>query len=161
LTAQEVYDLRIREGKKSSAPETAEIRRAITMSEQNKAASGAAFEVWSNGDLDRLDAFIAVDVIHHDPYDPYRADGLAGMKKLIRKNRNLYPDLRILIEDQIAEGDKVATRWIASMTHNGKQVTLRGITIDRFEKGKIVEAWRNMDMLGLRQQTGAVAVANE
>jgi len=127
------------------------------MSEQNKAASRAAFEVWSNGDLDNLDTFIAVDVIHHDPYDPYGADGLSGMKKLIRKNRNLYPDLRILIEDQIAEGDKVATRWIASMNHNGKQITLRGITIDRFENGKIVEAWRSMDMLGLRQQSGALA----
>lgn len=125
------------------------------MSEQNKAASGVAFEVWSSGALDRLDEFIAVDVIHHDPYDPFGADGLAGMKKLIRKNRDLYPDLQISIEDQIAEGDKVATRWIASMTQNGKRVTLRGVTIDRFDDGKIVEAWRCMDMLGLRQQTAA------
>jgi predicted ester cyclase len=123
------------------------------MSERNKTASGVAFEVWSSGALDRLDEYIAVDVIHHDPYDPFGADGLAGMKKLIRKNRDLYPDLQISIEDQIAEGDKVATRWIASMTQNGKRVTLRGVTIDRFDDGKIVEAWRCMDLLGLRQQT--------
>jgi predicted ester cyclase len=131
------------------------------MFEQNKAASRIAFEVWSSGDLDRLDTFIAPDVVHHDPYDPYGADGLAGMKKLIKKNRNIHPDLQITIEDQIAEGDKVATRWIATMTHSGIVVTLKGITIDRFENGKIVEAWRSMDMLGLLQQTGAVASINE
>src|SRR5262249_55328709 len=85
------------------------------MSEQNKATSRVAFEVWSSGDLDRLDTFIAPDVVHHDPYDPYGADGLTGMKKLIKKNRNIHPDLQITIEDQIAEGDKVATRWIATM----------------------------------------------
>ena len=131
------------------------------MSEQNKAASRVAFEVWSSGDLDRLDAFIALDVVHHDPYDPYGADGLTGMKKLIEKNRNIHPDLQITIEDQIAEGDKVATRWIATMTHSGKVVTLNGVTIDRFENDKIVEAWRSMDMLGLLQQTGSVASTNE
>lgn len=131
------------------------------MSEQNKAASRVAFEVWSSGDLDKLDKFIAPDVVHHDPYDPYGADGLTGMKKLIKKNRNIHPDLQITIEDQIAEGDKVATRWIATMTHIGREVTLKGITIDRFENGKIVEAWRSMDMLGLLRQTGVVASTNE
>jgi predicted ester cyclase len=131
------------------------------MSEQNKAASRVAFEVWNSGDLDKLDTFIAPDVVHHDPYDPYGADGLIGMKKLIEKNRNIHPDLQITIEDQIAEGDKVATRWIATMTHVGQVVTLRGITIDRFENDKIVEAWRSMDMLGLLQQTGAVASPNK
>jgi predicted ester cyclase len=131
------------------------------MSERNKAASRVAFEVWSSGDLDRLDTFIAPDVVHHDLYDPYGADGLTGMKKLIKKNRNIHPDLQITIEDQIAEGDKVATRWIATMTHSGKVVTLKGITIDRFENDKIVEAWRSMDMLGLLEQTGSVASTNE
>lgn len=127
-----------------------------TMVERNKAASRVAFEVWNTGQLDRLDGFIAHDVVHHDPYDPNGAQGLAGMKRTIKKNREINPDLTIVVEDQIAEGDKVATRWTATMTQNGKKVSLRGITIDRFENGQIVEAWRNMDMLGLLQQTGAV-----
>jgi predicted ester cyclase len=126
------------------------------MVERNKAASRVAFEVWNTGQLDRLDGFIAPDVVHHDPYDPNGAQGLAGMKRTIKKNREMNPDLTIVVEDQIAEGDKVATRWTATMTQNGKKVSLRGITIDRFENGRIVEAWRNMDMLGLLQQTGAV-----
>jgi predicted ester cyclase len=122
------------------------------MSEQNKAASRVAFEVWNTGAVDRLEQYIATDVVHHDPYDPNGANGLAGMKKTIRRNREITPDLRITIEDQVAEGDKVATRWTATMTRQGKKVSLKGITIDRFENGKVVEAWRIIDMLGLQQQ---------
>lgn len=125
------------------------------MSEENKAAARVAFEVWSSGDLERLDRIVSAHVLHHDPYDPHGTEGLQGMKKSITKNRNRYPDLRFAIDDQIAEGDKVATRWTARMTRHGKSVTLRGITIDRFENGRIIEAWRSMDMLGLLQQSAA------
>jgi predicted ester cyclase len=125
------------------------------MSERNKAAARVAFEVWSTGDLDRVDEYIAPDVAHHDPYDPHGAEGLVGMKKTIKRNRSIYPDLQMTVEDQVAEGRKVATRWTATMTHEGKKVTLRGITIDRFENNRLVEAWRCMDMLGLVRQTGA------
>jgi predicted ester cyclase len=124
------------------------------LSERNKAAARVAFEVWCNGDLDRLDEFIDANVVHHDPYDPHGAEGLIGMKKTIRRNRSIYPDMRITIEDQLAEGNKVATRWTATMTHEGKRVSLKGITIDRFERDRIVEAWRSMDMLALLRQTG-------
>jgi predicted ester cyclase len=128
----------------------------IAVYEKNKAAARMAFEVWNNGDLERLDRFVSPTVVHHDPYDPHGSEGLVGMKKSITRNRTAYPDLHISIEDQIAEGDKVATRWTSTMTHKGKRVTLKGITIDRFENGMIVEAWRSMDMLGLLQQTGAI-----
>jgi len=127
------------------------------MSERNKAAARVAFEVWSTGDLDRLDESIAPDVVHHDPYDPHGTEGLIGMKKTIKRNRSIYPDLHMTVEDQVAQGDKVATRWTATMTHEGKKVTLKGITIERFENNKIVEAWRCMDMLSLLRQTGAIA----
>ena len=126
------------------------------MSEQNKAAARAAFEAWNTGELSLLDQYIAAGVIHHDPYDPNGAHGLAGMKSSIRRNRENTPDLTITIEEQIAEGNKVATRWTATMTRQGKKVSLKGVTIDRFENGKIVEAWRTIDMLALLQQTGAI-----
>ena len=122
------------------------------MSERNKAAARAAFEVWSRGTLEDLDRFVSPTVVHHDPYDPHGAEGLAGMKKTIERNRARYPDLQITVEDQLAENDKVATRWTSTMTHDGKQATLKGITIDRFERGMIVEAWRNIDMLAFLRQ---------
>lgn len=127
------------------------------MSDQHKMASRTAFEVWSTGDLGKLDAFVSPNVLHHDPYDPYGAEGLAGMKRTIEASRSRYPDLRIAVDDQLAEGDRVATRWSATMTHDGKRITTTGITIDRFEHGKIVEAWRSRDMLGLMRQTSAIS----
>src|SRR3954464_6377588 len=72
-----------------------------------------------------------------------------------------FPDFRSVIEDQIAEGDKVVTRWRASGTHQGEfrgiaptgnKITVTGIGIFRFsEDGKVVESWDSMDQLGMMQ----------
>ena len=135
------------------------------MSEENKAAARAVFEIWSTGELDGLDELVAADVVHHDPYDPHGAAGLDGMKRTIELNRAAFPDMRLEVEDQVAEGDKVVTRWRGEMTHlgelggvapSGNHVTITGITIDRFQEGKIVEAWRSMDTLGLMRGIGAL-----
>lgn len=135
------------------------------MSEENKAAARAVFEVWGTGELERLDDLVAPNVVHHDPYDPHRDQGLEGMKQTIELNRAAFPDMRLTVEDQVAEGDKVVTRWTGEMTHlgelggaapSGNRVTISGITIDRFQGGKIVEAWRSMDTLGLLRQIGGL-----
>jgi steroid delta-isomerase-like uncharacterized protein len=134
------------------------------LSESNKAIAREEFDVWSSGELKRLDPLVATDVVHHDPYDPNASDGLDGLKRTIETNRRAFPDLEITVEDQIAEGDKVATRWTATMTHagelgglapTGNRITLRGMTIERFEDGKVVEAWRSMDTLAVRDAIGA------
>ena len=136
------------------------------MSERNKAASRAVFGIWMTGELDRLGEFVADDVVHHDPYDPHGDEGIEGHRKTIAANRRAFPDIEITIEDQVAEGDRVATRWTAAMTHtgelggrsaSGKRVRISGITVERFEGGKVVEAWRCMDTLGLLQRIGAVS----
>jgi hypothetical protein len=61
----------------------------------NKAAARAVFEVWSTGEIDWLDEYVAPDVLHHDPYDPHAADGLAGMKRTIALNRTAFPDMQL------------------------------------------------------------------
>ena len=135
------------------------------LSEQYKGTARAVFDVWSSGQLERLDELVAPDVVHHDPYDPNGAEGLVGMKRTIQANRSAFPDMQLTVEDQIAEADKVVTRWRGEMTHSGdlagvpptgRRVAINGITIDRFEDGKIVEAWRSMDMLRLLQGIGAL-----
>ena len=135
------------------------------MSEHNKAAASAVFDVWSTGAIERLDDLVAPDVVHHDPYDPNAASGLVGMKRTIELNRTAFPDMRLIAEDQVAEDDKVATRWRGEMTHlgelggarpTGNRIVISGITIDRFENGMIVEAWRSMDMLKVLQGIGAL-----
>jgi predicted ester cyclase len=148
-----------------------EARTAVTNSdtlERNKAVARAVFDVWSTGDVERLDGLVASHVVHHDPYDPHAAAGLGGMKRTIEMNRNVFPDMRLTVEDQVAEGDKVVTRWRGEMTHagalagaapTGRRVTITGITIDRLEGGRIVEAWRSMDTLGLLRGIGALGAA--
>jgi predicted ester cyclase len=131
--------------------------------EHNKAVARAVFDAWSTGELERLDELVAADVVHHDPYDPNGADGLAGMKRTIKLNRAAFADMRLTVEDQVAEGDRVVTRWRGEMTHTGdlggvaptgRRVSITGITIDRFEDGKVVEGWRSMDTLGLLRGIG-------
>jgi ketosteroid isomerase-like protein len=124
------------------------------VSERNKAIAREVFDIWGSGDLDRLDELVSADVVHHDPYDPHGADGLSGMKATIASNRERFGDLRLTVDDQVAEGDRVATRWTCTMSHEGRSISITGITIDRFEGGKIVEAWRSMDALGLANQLG-------
>jgi steroid delta-isomerase-like uncharacterized protein len=152
----------------ASVPVLGSMSPLETMSEHNKEVARAVFDVWSTGAVERLDGLAARDVLHHDPYDPNAADGLGGMKRTIELNRRAFPDMRLIVEDQVAEGDKVATRWRGEMTHlgalagappTGRRVTLSGITIDRFEDGKIVEAWRSMDMLNLLRELGVLETA--
>ena len=70
-----------------------------------------------------------------------------------------------VIDEQLAEGDLVASRWTGRGTHQGelmgipptgKQVTVSGITISRVKNGKVVEEWSNWDTLGMLQQLGVV-----
>jgi ketosteroid isomerase-like protein len=73
---------------------------------EHKAAARAVFDVWSTGETERLDGLIAPDVVHHDPYDPHGAEGLAGMKRTINLNRSAFSDMRLTVEDQVAEDEK-------------------------------------------------------
>ncbi len=80
--------------------------------------------------------------------------------------KSAFPDMSATIEDVIAEGDKVVTRWTIRGTHQGeieefgpptgKQVEIKGITIHRIEDGKIAEEWERYDNLSVMQQLGIV-----
>jgi len=70
------------------------------------------------------------------------------------------------VDDMVAEGDKVATRWTMRARHTGhfmgvaptgRELAFSGTVIDRFVDGKVVEAWETVDMLGLMRQLGATA----
>ena len=72
-----------------------------------------------------------------------------------------FPDVTVTIQDQIAEGDKVVTRWTAQATHQGefmgipptgKQVTVKAIHIHQIVDGKISALWEEFDMFGRMQQ---------
>lgn len=123
-------------------------------------------EVMSGGKLGLLDELVAADYVDHDPANPPDLPaGREGLKQLVSGYRAAFPDVKMTVEDQIAQGDKVVTRWTARGTHKGdlmgisatgKQVTITGIFIDRVAGGKLVESWANWDTLGMLQQLGAV-----
>jgi len=133
--------------------------------EENKADTRRAIEeFWNQGNMALLDEFWAPNYINHDPTNPEVRD-LEGFKQWVIAARTAFPDFNVIIDDLIAEGDKVVTRWTFRGTHKGefgkipatgKQVTFTGITISRFVDGKTVESWWSDDDLGLLQQLGVI-----
>jgi steroid delta-isomerase-like uncharacterized protein len=139
------------------------------MSDQNKAIARRALELFTSGDLDEMDQLVSEDAVDHDPQNPNAGiHGPEGAKRTAAIYRGAFPDLQITVEDQLAEGDKVVTRWtavgtqdgdLAGLPASGRSTTVTGITIDRIAGGKIVESWGNWDTLGMMQQLGAVPAA--
>ena len=122
-------------------------------------------EVFSRGKLELVSELFSTDYVGHPSgYDtPVR--GPQGVKEYVGDLRAGVSDLTFTIEDQIAEGDKVATRWIASGTHDsellgipstGRSASITGITIQRLSDGLVVEGWTDLDLMGLLQQLGVI-----
>ena len=136
------------------------------MSAENKALARRLLEeAFNAGRLDVAEELVASDFVGHAPSLPEEVRGPAGLKELIAGYRTAFPDIHVTIEDQIADGDRVVTRWSAKGTHQGelmgmpatgKQATVTGITIDRIADGRIAESWNNWDTLGMMQQLGAI-----
>jgi steroid delta-isomerase-like uncharacterized protein len=136
------------------------------MSDANKNVVRRLFEeVWSKGNLSVADQLFAPTYTHHDPSTPDVGRGPESEKLRATLYRTAFPDLRLTIEDIIAEGETVMARWSCRGTHKGdlggiaptgKQFTISGISIARFDSGKMVEGWINWDALGLMQQLGVV-----
>jgi steroid delta-isomerase-like uncharacterized protein len=136
------------------------------MSENNKAVVRRLIEeVWNKGNSSLVDELFTPNYEHHDPSSPDFGRGPESEKKRVTLYRNAFPDLRVTIEDSIAEDNTVMTRWSCRGTHKGdlngiaptgKQFTISGITVARLANGKLAEGYVNWDALGLMQQLGVV-----
>ena len=122
-------------------------------------------EAFNKGNLSVLDDLVAGGYVGHDPAIPQPVKGPEGVKEMVGGYRAAFSDLQITIMDQLAEGDKVATRWRAVGTHDGelwgitptgKKTTVTGIAFDRVTDGKLIEGWDNWDALGMMRQLGAI-----
>ena len=120
-------------------------------------------EPWT--ELDVVDELVDESYVGHDPSLPAPLYGPQGFKDNVSMFRAAYSDARITVDEQIAEGDTVASRWTGRGTHDGElmgvgasgnQVTVSGIVVSRVANGKVVEEWTNWDTLGMLQQIGAV-----
>ena len=142
------------------------------LTDTNKAVSRRFLEeVFGEGKLNVLDEIIAQDHVNSGPGTPPGLPaGPEGSKQLVTMYRNAFPDVHFTIDDQIAEGDKVWTRWTGHGTHTGellgipatgKSATVTGIGVDRIVNGKIVESWGIFDQFGMMQQLGVIPMPEQ
>jgi predicted ester cyclase len=131
-------------------------------------ASRRIFEQsFNEGNFTLGDQLIAPDAVNHDPAEPPNFSGLRGpelLKRTASMYRAAFPDVRVVVDDVIATGEKVVLRWHSEGTHRGELVglaptgqraTVTGISIDQWRDGKVVESWSEWDNLGLARQLGA------
>ena len=133
------------------------------MYEKNKAIVRRFLEeLWNRSNFAVVDELLAND---YDGHSSTVIRGSEGAMAFIPRLRAALPDFQFRVLDQIAEGDKVATRWKLFGTHkgafqgappSGKRVEMTGITIFRIANGKLIEGWTNEDVLGMLQQIGVV-----
>lgn len=124
-------------------------------------------EGFSHGNLALADELLAPHAVNHDPAVPRDLQQMRGpeqFKRVVSMYRQAFPDVRLTVDDTIAQADKVVLRWHAEGTHRGKlqglaptgvRGSVTGIAIYRWEGGKVVEAWSEWDNLGLARQVGA------
>ena len=119
-------------------------------------------EVITQGNIDAAVQFVWEDVVEQVPF-PGQGPGLEGLKDVLRAMRAAFPDLIFSIQEQVAEGDKVASRFEWTGTHRGtflgvpptgRFVRVWGIVIDRLEKSRIKDTRIIMDIFGLMMQLG-------
>jgi steroid delta-isomerase-like uncharacterized protein len=121
-------------------------------------------ETINQGQIDTAAQYFWEDMIEQVPF-PGQGPGVDGPKNVLRGLRAAFPDMHWGVEEQIAQADKVVTRFEWTGTHRGeflgvpatgRPVKIWGMVIDRFEEGRIKDTRILMDTLGLMMQLGVI-----
>lgn len=139
---------------------------AASIEEQNKKlVSYAVEEVWNKGNYSVADEILSDEFVIHASNPDKEVHGTKGVRQFFTSIRTAFPDIGFTIIDQVAEGNKVVTHWIAEGTHQGiyegiaptgKRFKVTAIDIKYIKNGKFTDSWINMDELGLLQQLGVL-----
>jgi steroid delta-isomerase-like uncharacterized protein len=122
-------------------------------------------EVITQGNMEIASQYVWEDVVEQVPF-PGQGPGLEGLKDVLQGMRTAFPDLIFSIQEQVTEGDKVASRFEWTGTHKaaflgvpptGRFVRVWGIVIDRLEEGRVKDTRIIMDIFGLMMQLGVLA----
>lgn len=126
-------------------------------------------EVYSKGNLSACDNLLAPNIKLHDPARPHQREGLAAFKELEKTYTQAFPNKKAKIDEIWAAEDKVIARWTCQGVHKGElegiaptnqEFKITGISIYRYNNGKITEIWQNWDRLGLLEQIGEIQPAH-
>ncbi len=135
-----------------------------SVSENRRLVRRLLDQVWNRGDWMVADELLAPDLIDHTPF-PGQTPGREGYKRGMAQVRTAASNFRLTVEDMLAEGDRVVTRWVACGIHTGalfgipatgQPVRVTGMTVVRIAGGQIVEQWMNWDAFGLLKQLGVI-----
>jgi predicted ester cyclase len=139
--------------------------------QQNKASVRRLVEeFWNKCNVAVADEIAAPNFVMHI-LPPGTPPGAESLKRFAAMVRTAFPDIHFSIEDEVAEGDRVAVRLIATGTHlgpyvnglttpTGKRFSMQGMDIWRFDgEGKWAECWSTYDTLSQLQQLGALPAA--
>ena len=130
--------------------------------DDNKARARKFYEIWNAHNPDALDSVIAKNYKMHSKL-PGVSQDREGMKQWVATVIAAFPDIHFTVEQQIAEGDLVMTRWSATGTHKGtlmgmaatgKKTRVTGISVVKLKNGKSVASWGEWDAMGMMRQIG-------
>ena len=133
--------------------------------EESKAIVRRFWGVWEEGNIDLVDELLAPDYINHSPATPDQPTGPEGVKGVVTMYRSAMPDLRVVIEDMLAEGGKVAVRDTMEASHGGdmfgvpatgQRVSIKSAAVERVSEGKIGVHGRVTGSLDMMQQLGVI-----
>jgi steroid delta-isomerase-like uncharacterized protein len=123
-------------------------------------------EVYVDWNMALVDAVVSPRFVSHDW--PEGASGPQAFRDYYSTIRSAVPDARYVIDDLIAEGDRVVVRWRLLGTHQGafrgiaptgRAITLKGVAVYRLKDGKLMERWVVADLYGMLAEIGAVEKA--
>ena len=143
-----------------------EMPETESLEERNKnLVRQAAEEIYNKGNYALIDEIVSNDFVIHSLNPNKEIHGREGARKFAIALRTAFPDIKFIIKDQFAEGDKVVTHFMAEGTHQGnfegvpptgKSFKVSAIDIDYIKNGKVSDCWSNLDELSLLQQLGIV-----
>jgi predicted ester cyclase len=114
-----------------------------------------AIEIVCSGDVSRMEEFYSPDFVDH--VNDMTFHGYEGGRESLAFYKTLFTRYSMGVEEQVTEGNRVATRWVLNGTYHGRAVVLRGITISRLdEDGRTVEDRGHSDSIALLGQIGVI-----
>lgn len=141
------------------------------MSDENKKLVRRFLEeAWNEGKTEALESLVSNQYRYHDPVFPAMAPGVESLKRHIQMCRHSFPDLKLTIDDVIAERNEVVVHWTMHGTHRNsflgmaptnRTASVSGTSIHRIDKGKIVEQWSDWNLMTLMEQLGMASAPRE
>ena len=133
--------------------------------ESNKQLCRDYFQAFVAGDTAWIERHIAPDFVRHDPGLPFEVRGPAGVKQLHDALMPAFPDMKLPLEDFVAEGEKVLVRLRVQGTHTGafgdmaptgRKIDIGLLDLFQIRDGVLIEHWALLDNLGMLKQLGAL-----